>query len=202
MTKKKEPQYVGRYGEVLEGVEEDKCLLVNGKWESASTPEILNLRGWGIDKDGIKRRVRFSVSRKTGKKCGWYNIYRSKEELEESRGDHPLMEKCKYLNDLPHGSDIFYDPYGFVIDTIRFLRGRQLKGKDSFRIYSGFKVGFDGGEVRFVDEEGKRDDIAEKSQNLRELFSDVSVKEAIKTGSLVKVKTAMTRALKKKEMGE
>ena len=218
MTKKKEPKYIGRYGEILKDVEEDRR-LINDEWVAwHPNPELLPLKGWGIDENGVKREVRFSVSRKTGKKCGEYLIYRPKEEvkrhhssfnsnllkcyptLEESidPGCYPLIiERCDYQNDLPHGNDVFYNASGEITKIICFLRGRELKGEDSQ------------GEtwlnhVQLVGEKERteRKNAAEKSLNLRKLFSNASVLKAIKTGDVVKVKSAMTRALKKKEMGE
>ena len=202
-TKKEEPKYMGRYGEVLEDVHEDRSLLVqldNGETVPYSDPKVLDLVGWGIDEKGVKRRVRFDVSRKTGKKCGFYGIYRSREELNElSINDYPnntRVEECHYLNDLLHGDDIFIDGRGRIIKKICFLRGRQLNGKG----YIG--NAYDGGPIFGEVEKRARKNTAEKSRNLRRLFSDASVKEAIKTGNLLKVKTAMTRAIKKKEMDE
>ena len=89
-TKKEEPKYIGRYGEVLKDVQEytvdDELFNPN--------PEFLLLGGQGIDEKGLERTVMFHVSRKTGKKCGGYTIYRHVNE-----GIVPI-EECYYLNDL------------------------------------------------------------------------------------------------------
>ncbi|MBR6412625.1 MAG: hypothetical protein IKS41_05650 [Alphaproteobacteria bacterium] len=185
-TKKEEPKYIGRYGEVLEDVKE---------WGSTidDPSEPICLRGWGVDENGVKREVLFHVSRKTGKKCGRYLIYRPKEE---GGRRSPIIEVCNYLNDLLHGDDVFYNSWGTEIKEIYFLRGRQLNGKG----YIG--NAYNGGPIFGEEEKRARKNTAEKSRDLRELFSDTSVKEAIKTGNILKVKSAMTRALKKKEMGE
>ena len=149
-------------------------------------PELLLLGGQGIDEKGLERKVIFHVSRKTGKKCGGYTIYRPGNE-------HLVpIENCCYLNDLLHGDDVFYGQ-GCVAKKICFLRGKQLKGENLM-----CEGGHTFGEV----EKRARKNTAEKSHSLRKLLSNASVSEAIKTGNVLKVKSAMTRALKKKEIGE
>ncbi len=189
-TKKEEPKYIGRYGEVLEDVKEIE--------RPKNSSKLMRLTGWGIDVKGIRRQVEFDVSRKTGKKCGFYYILRPKEEQNE---DYHLLgigciEVCQYLNDLLHGDDTYYDMHGKE-RTIRFLRGRRLEGERLSSVCTDIRS------TSIGEAEGeKRKNAARKSHDIRKLFSNTSVLEAIKTGNVLKVKSAMTRAIKKKEMGE
>ena len=122
MTEKNEPQYIGRYGEVLENVHEMEHSL------EEKNPKTRTLGAIGLDERGVKRRIMFDISRKTGKKCGRYYIYHPKEEQKGTRFNSCLIEQCFFLNDLLHRDDIFYNERGEKTKKIWFLRGRQLNG--------------------------------------------------------------------------
>ena len=95
MAKKKEPKYIGRYGEVLEDVE-----FIDDKPDFDGR---LMLKGFGVDKNGIKSEVVFQVSARTGKKDGRYFIRRKNENGKEAD-----TEESRYENGVLNGRESYH----------------------------------------------------------------------------------------------
>ncbi|MBR6232163.1 MAG: hypothetical protein IKQ99_03595 [Alphaproteobacteria bacterium] len=196
--KKEEPKYIGRYGEVLEDVEEI---------ESPIDPsEPIRLRGWGVDEKGVKREVVFQVSRKTGKKHGYYLILLSKEEKKKMPYACEPVESCWYISDKLNGEDriCLQQPTPLTHGSYKrtyFLRGRQLEGREIEHYQYDCTEDILG---RIEKEE--REEGSVKAHDIRKFLEDSSIIEAIKTGDPVKVRNAAARVAiknaKKKEMGE
>lgn len=130
MTEKKEPQYIGRYGEVLKRVKRQH----NPAYEKVEQRTWI-MEGIGLDEFGNKRKVIFEVSRKTNKKLGFYSILRPNREQSDPKarsvmGCHlrpHLIEQCHYSNDSLHGYDTFYDAHGNITKRVIFVRGKQVE---------------------------------------------------------------------------
>ncbi len=194
-TKKEEPKYIGRYGEVLEDVQEvtDKEVIRRlMAYKDDKDPIKRFFEGTGLDAWGRKRKVMFSVDKRTNKKQGRYVIFDTEIGKEKTpialikSSEH--VEICNYVNDLLHGETLFGRPSLLGPEKlIHFHRGKKLSETE-------------------YEERGAK---SEKARDIRKLLSDASVVEAIKTGDPVKVKSAITRAItgtpkrrKSKGMGE
>lgn len=206
MTEKKEPKFIGRYGEVLENVTEYPKWKPSKPGLKGMIADIPDAKLYGEKEKWRQLSVIFEVSKKTNKKNGAYIVFNktclfnnnlNPEELLptclDKNHDYPyLVFECNYNEDVLHGKEIYFVEKWGALGTEDFLN--RFPHRTSRTFIRGKRMG--------QSKIKKRLRIAEKSTDLRELFSDNSVKEAIKTGSLLKVKSAMTRALKKKEMGE
>lgn len=196
--KKEEAKYIGRYGEVLDSVREITDTNEIKKFASKFkiTPKRRFMEGVGLNKFGDKAYVRFVISKETGKKEGLYAIV-SKVENHEGRYYEALrsfyntfIEESVFQNDVLHGSERHY------YTTNNKKLNTELADDTVYTTVwrHGTNIGAAG--------ISKRKDVAKEVKSLLKLFSDASVKEAVETGNIFKVKRAMTRAVKKKEMGE
>ena len=179
MTEKKEPEYIGRYGEVLEGVEfADNTPDHDGR---------LMLTGYGLDKAGVKSEVVFHISAKTGKKDGIYFITRKTEN-----GKEEYTEESMYENGVLNGKESHH----------HYVRGPLNEHTVTFE--TSWVHG------KNIEELKKREKTAKKSKDIREIFSDRSVKETVAKligarpeskeaeKALLALKSVMTRARIKK----
>lgn len=198
MTEKKEPEYIGRYGEVLEDVQETKESL------KKRDPKTRTLEAIGLDDKGNKRRVVFQVSRKTNRKYGSYLILMSEEEKKKWPYACEPVERCQYINDRLDGEDCIClrQPHPLSHGSYKrtyFLRGRQLEGKEIEHYNENCTE-----EIFGRVEKKKREQKTKKARDIRKFLEDASIVEAIKTGDPVKVRNVAARvamrSAKKKDM--
>ena len=176
--KKEETKYIGRYGEVLKDVREIDRDEIYQKYH----PYIIQLEDWhhprrvmeavGLDAEGKTAQVLFEVSKKSGRIDGEYIVLRPK-----CPDGSEYIESFNYKEGLLHGKE-FHERQKGVFRSM----GHVVQWRHGKKVNTTLDAA---------------DYIAQDSKTLRRLFSDASVKEAIKTGSLLKVKTAMTQAIKK-----
>ena len=177
-----EQKYIGRYGEILENVQECSVDYLNRELSNITklpsseslTEDRITMHGWGINKNGERAHIIFQVSKKTGKKEGCYIV--DKYVTYKNGFQERLSEISYYQIDLLNGREYHYDS-----------TGRQTIAE----WHLGKKTNLD-----------KRRIAAKNVTVLRQLFSDTSVKKIISSGDIVKIKSALTRALKKRELGE
>ena len=167
-----------RYGNVIKdvkfvgryGEELQEVREVKDLFQETEIPEGRKfLIGYGQDKSGNKRLVLFYVSRKTNKKEGIYRI--TLAEKLPMKFPYDMLLECNYNADHLNGLERDYKNNIFTY----WSKGKQ------------------------VESPAVRKDLASRKKSLRKLFSNPTVQEAIKTGNLLKIKTAMTKALGSRE---
>ena len=189
MLEKKEQEYIGRYGEILENVREikDSYFFSDENCIFPRKNNMLILEGIGLNKKGEKRKVIFQVSTKSHTKEGPYEILYTPQEEQllapiypGSEGNLPKAEEiCYYVNDRLHGEDRFYHPWVYSMGyrgmepdySLFFYRGRQMGSAEGW----------------------EREEMAKKALAIRRLLSDPSIVEAIKTANPLEVKNTATR---------
>ena len=196
MTKKKEPKYIGRYGEEIQNVKIEGFCDKDGERVPEGKANHILITGMGRDAKGRKAKVRFTVLKKNHIKDGMYEIRRkiSPGEFGPSFDKGSLyIEDSRYLNGRLHGEEeIWVRGTASVLNqmVLKRIYWRQSKKRDSDYLT----------ESRY---EEIRDGQAEYARGIRKLLEDASVVKAVKTGDPVKVRNATARAAMKiaKEKG-
>ena len=189
MTEKKEPKFIGRYGEVLENVKciEPDCYR-NGSTAPPNKGTHMYMRGECALTKHESGTACFLVSKKTGKKDGFYSVRTilTKEQRDalgrKAARYTEYVEECHFLNDVLHGKEEHYY-------ICHFGTQFDIGGLDG--------TVFETTWYRGKEISGKRAEKGREAKGLRRLLSLPSVQKAIKAGDVLKVKSAMTRALKK-----
>ena len=196
MAKKKEPEFIGRHGEVIQNVKIKGFCDNNGKRVPEKKADHVLITGIGKDMKGRKANVRFTVLKESHIKDGMYEITRELPPSESGLSfTSDYREDLRYLNGRLHGKEQVWVCAGpmasHTLKTTYWQRGKECPRLPATWRFLGMR----GSETAYIKEKQ-----AKSAHDIRKLLEDASVVKAIKTGDPVKVRNAATRVAMKATM--